>query len=34
MSRYWATTALAVFIVVCIALLPERAERRRAAAHH
>ena len=34
MSRYWATTALAVFIVVCIALLPKRAERRRAAANH
>jgi uncharacterized membrane-anchored protein len=28
MSRYWATAALAVFIVICVALLPKRAERR------
>jgi uncharacterized membrane-anchored protein len=28
MSRYWATGALACFIVVCVALLPKRAERR------
>lgn len=28
MSRYWATAALAVFIVFCIAVLPKRAERR------
>jgi uncharacterized membrane-anchored protein len=28
LSRYWASAALAIFIVVCIALLPKRAERR------
>jgi uncharacterized membrane-anchored protein len=28
LSRYWASAALAVFIVACIALLPRRAERR------
>jgi uncharacterized membrane-anchored protein len=28
MSRYWATLALAVFIVVCVSLLPGRAQRR------
>ena len=28
MSRYWASAALAVFIVVCVSLLPKRAERR------
>jgi uncharacterized membrane-anchored protein len=28
MSRYWASAALAVFMVACIALLPKRAERR------
>jgi len=33
MSRYWATGALAVFIVVCIAVLPKRAERRAPAAN-
>jgi uncharacterized membrane-anchored protein len=27
LSRYWASALLAVFIVVCIALLPKRAER-------
>ncbi len=31
MSRYWATAALAAFVVVCVALLPKRAERRAAA---
>ncbi len=29
LSRYWASAALAVFIVACILLLPQRAERRR-----
>ncbi len=28
MSRYWATAALAGFIVLCISALPQRAERR------
>ena len=28
LSRYWASAVLAVFIVGCIALLPQRAERR------
>ncbi len=28
MSRYWASAVLAIFIVVCVALLPKRAERR------
>jgi uncharacterized membrane-anchored protein len=28
MSRYWASAVLALFIVVCVALLPKRAERR------
>jgi uncharacterized membrane-anchored protein len=28
LSRYWASAVLAIFIVVCIALLPKRAERR------
>ena len=28
MSRYWATAVLAAFIVICVALLPKRAERR------
>jgi uncharacterized membrane-anchored protein len=28
LSRYWASAALAVFIVACILLLPQRAERR------
>ena len=27
LSRYWASAVLALFIVVCIALLPQRAER-------
>ena len=27
MSRYWASAALAIFIVICVALLPRRAER-------
>ena len=31
-SRYWASAVLALFIVACIALLPQRAERRRGAA--
>ena len=28
MSRYWASAALAIFMLACIALLPKRAERR------
>jgi uncharacterized membrane-anchored protein len=28
LSRYWASAALAIFIVACISLLPKRAERR------
>ena len=32
LSRYWASAVLAVFIVACILLLPQRAERRRVAA--
>jgi uncharacterized membrane-anchored protein len=28
MSRYWASAALAVFMIACITLLPKRAERR------
>jgi len=32
MSRYWASAALAIFIVACIAVLPKRAERRRVVA--
>jgi uncharacterized membrane-anchored protein len=31
LSRYWASAVLAVFIVACILLLPQRAERRAAA---
>jgi uncharacterized membrane-anchored protein len=29
LSRYWASAALALFMVACIALLPQRAEPRR-----
>jgi uncharacterized membrane-anchored protein len=32
MSRYWASAALAIFIIACIAMLPQRAERRQAIA--
>jgi uncharacterized membrane-anchored protein len=31
LSRYWASAVLAVFIVACIVLLPQRAERRASA---
>lgn len=34
MSRYWASAVLAIFIVACIALLPQRAERRAAVGQH
>jgi uncharacterized membrane-anchored protein len=31
LSRYWASMVLAIFIIGCILLLPQRAERMRVA---